>query len=548
MGFAEKLAEFLRLNEEEKAYTGYPQMQVGLNKPRKTGYSTGFLEGATGAEPMQSQGVLTNPNYEAYAQGKNTGELVGIGAMAIPGYAMALRAGAPKAAQAIENYMAKTGGLQYAMPPSESKALMSEFVPGVKAGEEMMVTHTTTPEKLYGANKLGGMPVPSLAINKASEPLLDRFGDITLVGGKEMAIPSKVNPVFKSDAYTKRRPEIIYNMDDKSEQNLKKMFGDLPKELPRGEQELGNLIENIGKAPDNKLVQAKFLQEKGMLPNPADYTDKWQFNEQVSKLRQANQSEFDSWLDNFNSTLPENGVKVKEQLYKGYSNTTGKRKYAPADLENIVKEMKGGANTEGWDYGVGNLRAVATPKFKKFDEITKSRDRILSNDDFTKVKEKSDEIYNSLRSRLYELDKNYSAGDAMLEVAETGNINALDRIYKDLPKELKADVSVYINGLKQMPSTYFEIKPQRAVSIGEFKGAIVPSDLPDKARTVLEKAGIKDIYTYANAEERKALTKKFGKEMFAGIPALPLAMPTDDAKAKTRQQILEEQFNKKRVE
>jgi hypothetical protein len=36
--------------------------------------------------------------------------------------------------------------------------------------------------------------------------------------------------------------------------------------------------------------------------------------------------------------------------------------------------------------------------------------------------------------------------------------------------------------------------------------------------------------------------------MFAGIPALPLAMPTDDAKAKTRQQILEEQFNKKRVE
>ena len=424
---------------------------------------------------------------------------------------------------------------------------MSEFVPGVKAGEEMMVTHTTTPEKLYGAEKLGGMPVPSLAINKANEPLLDRFGDITLVGGKEMAIPSKVNPVYKSDAYTKRRPEILYNMDYKSEQNLKKMFGDLPKELPRGEQELGNLIENIGKAPDNKLVQAKFLQEKGMLPNPADYADKWQFNEQILKLRQANQSEFDSWLNSFNTNLSNQGVNVKEKLFKGYT-PSGNRKYAFADLENIVKEMKGGANTEGWDYGVGNLRAVATPKFKKFDEITKSRDRILSNDDFTKVKEKSDEIYNSLRNRLYELDKNYSAGDAMLEVAETGNINALDRIYKDLPKELKADVSVYINGLKQMPSTYFEIKPQRAVGIGEFKGAIVPSDLPEKAKTILEKAGIKDIYTYANADERKALTKKFGKEMFAGIPALPLAMPNDEVKAKTRQQQLEEQFNKKRVE
>ena len=547
MAWTDKLADFLRLNDGEQAYTGYPQMQVGLNKPRQAGYATGFLEGTTGMDSMQPKNFITDPNYDQYAQGKNIGEAVGIGAMAIPGYAMALRAGAPKAAQMVENYMAKTGGLQYAVPPSESKTLMSEFVPGVKAGEEMMVTHTTTPEKLYGAEKLGGMPVPSLAINKASEPLLDRFGDITLVGGKEMAIPSKVNPVYKSDAYTKRRPEIIYNIDYKSEQNLKKMFGDLPKELPRGEQELGNLIENIGKAPDNKLVQAKFLQEKGMLPNPADYADKWQFNEQISKLRQANQSEFDSWLDSFNTNLSNQGVNVKEKLFKGYT-PSGSRKYAPADLENIVKEMKGGANTEGWDYGVGNLRAVATPKFKKFDEITKSRDRILSNDDFTKVKEKSDEIYNSLRNRLYELDKNYSAGDAMLEVAETGNINALDRIYKDLPKELKADVSVYINGLKQMPSTYFEIKPQRAVGIGEFKGAIVPSDLPDKAKTILEKAGIKDIYTYANADERKALTKKFGKEMFAGIPALPLAIPNDEVKAKTRQQQLEEQFNKKRVE
>ena len=454
----------------------------------------------------------------------------------------------PEAMQEFtQNYAPNVMGSIKNVTTPIAKALMSEFVPGVKAGEEMMVTHTTTPEKLYGADRLGGMPVPSLAINKADQPLLDRFGDITLVGGKEMAIPSKVNPVFKSDAYTKRRPEIIYNMDSKSEQNLKKMFGDLPKELPIGERDLGILIENIGKAPDNRLVQAKFLQEKGMLPNPADYPDKWQFNEQISKLRQANQGEFDAWLDNFQTSLPEQGVNVKEQLFKGYSDTTGKRKYAPADLENIVKEMKGGANTEGWDYGVGNLRAVATPKFKKFDEIVKSRDRILYNDDFTKVKEKSDEIYNSLRSRLYELDKNYSAGDAMLEVAETGNINALDRIYKEIPKELKADVSVYINGLKQMPSTYFEVKPQRAVKIGEFKGALVPSDLPAKAKTILEKAGIKEIYQYADEAERKSLIKKFGKDMFAGIPALPLAMPNDEAKAKTRQQLLEEQFNKKSV-
>lgn len=81
---ATKLADLLRLNDGEQAYVGYPQMQVGLTKPRQTGYATGFLENATGLPPMQSQGVLTNPNYDAYAQGQNTGEAAGIGAMAVP--------------------------------------------------------------------------------------------------------------------------------------------------------------------------------------------------------------------------------------------------------------------------------------------------------------------------------------------------------------------------------------------------------------------------------------------------------------------------------
>jgi hypothetical protein len=78
------LAELLRLNDENQAYTGYPQMQVGLTKPRQAGYATGFLEGATGANSMQPKNPITDPNYDAYAQGKNTGELVGIGAMALP--------------------------------------------------------------------------------------------------------------------------------------------------------------------------------------------------------------------------------------------------------------------------------------------------------------------------------------------------------------------------------------------------------------------------------------------------------------------------------
>jgi hypothetical protein len=111
MAWTDKLADFLRLNDGEQAYVGYPQMQVGLNKPRQAGYTTGFLEGATGMDSMQPKNPITDPNFESYEQGKNTGEAAGIAAMALPAYASLLRAGAPKAYNALENYMVKTGGM-----------------------------------------------------------------------------------------------------------------------------------------------------------------------------------------------------------------------------------------------------------------------------------------------------------------------------------------------------------------------------------------------------------------------------------------------------
>lgn len=128
MAFLDKLADMLRLNDGEQAYTGYPQMKVGLTKPRQAGYATGFLEGATGAESMQPKNPITDPNYDRYAQGKNTGEAVGIAAMAIPAYAMALKAGAPKAAQMSEDYLRKIGGIADVVPVGPNRIPSNEIL------------------------------------------------------------------------------------------------------------------------------------------------------------------------------------------------------------------------------------------------------------------------------------------------------------------------------------------------------------------------------------------------------------------------------------
>ena len=87
MATLKELADLLRLNDGEQAYTGYPQMQVGLTKPRQAGTATGFLESATGLPSMQPKNPITDPNYEAYAQGQNYGNLANAALMAAPSIA-----------------------------------------------------------------------------------------------------------------------------------------------------------------------------------------------------------------------------------------------------------------------------------------------------------------------------------------------------------------------------------------------------------------------------------------------------------------------------
>jgi hypothetical protein len=408
---------------------------------------------------------------------------------------------------------------------------MSQFVPGVQAGSELLVQHNLSPEKLIAADKLGGMPVPSLAINKIENPI-SGFGDISLIGSKEMAIPSAKNPVYKSDAYTKRAPNIDYNIDFKSQQNLEGLLSDVIDKVPSGQAKFSTLTQDYKYKADNKLLKAKFLQDKNALPDRSSFKDDYNYMNEIDNLVNANNNEYYSWLNNFESNLPNVGVNVQERLFKGYT-PSGNRKYSPVTLENIVKEMKGGASSEGWNYGVGNVRALVTPKFKNLKEITSSRDRLISNKDFAPIKDEFDAGYNNLTSRLREINPSYDANDAILDIAQNRNFGVLKDQYTNVPDSLKADIQTYFDSLKKMPTEYFEIKPQRAVNIGEFQGAIIPKDTPQTARDILSKQGITNIFEYGSPEERIDLFKKFGSNMFSVAPGVGL-LAVDENKTKKK--------------
>jgi hypothetical protein len=436
---------------------------------------------------------------------------------------------APVAGRVVGRMIKATEGLPVGMsikPVGDVVGLMQptrpSFVSGVEAGKEMIVHHNISPQKLANVEKIGGMPVPSIAISNVDNPLLN-FGDISLIGSKEMAIPSAKNPVFGFDAYTARAPKIDYQMDAKSAKNLKNMFADVADDV--GDYRIGELTQNWNDRQYSQPMMAKFLKEKGALPNKKDFDADWKYSSAISDGVSNLRAEYGDWLNDFNKRLPEAGVEIKERIFKGFTDS-GNRKYAPATLENLVKEMKGGAGSEGFMYGVGNIRAVATPKFKNLNQVKASRESIVTSEQFEPIKNQINSAFGDLTERLGKLEGlsgySYDAPDALYEIGQTRNVNLLDKIYKDVPQSLKADVQIFMNKLREMPTEYFEIKPQRAVQVGEFKGAILPSNAPQQSIDYLRSQGLQDLYYYSTPEERKELFKKFGNQMFATVPAIPL--------------------------
>ena len=84
------------------------------------------------------------------------------------------------------------------------------------ADKDLVVYHNVSTGKLREAIKLGGLPMPSLAITKRDIPFGD-FGEITLIGDKDVIDPrkSRSNEVFSRDAYTVRKPVVNYEVPAK---------------------------------------------------------------------------------------------------------------------------------------------------------------------------------------------------------------------------------------------------------------------------------------------------------------------------------------------
>jgi hypothetical protein len=292
-----------------------------------------------------------------------------------------------------------------AKPPKKKKVATKEpektfAVPvSPETSNPLMGLHNTSERKLGMVQRLGGFPVPSLAVVNP-ENKFEGFGDISLIAPKALVTPKSGNPVYASDVYSARFPAL---------------------------------------------------------------------NEDETKI------------------------------FRGY--TDNGRRYAPLTLANVVREMRGNPrNAENWNYGAGSVRAVVTPEFRSMGEMRDARTRIIPSSDFAPLGDEANDMLYALGEKFLPYSKfaRPSILDFPEQLAEAARIgfHDLNYNYENLPPELLNEARSYLGHLRDMPTEYFEAKPQRGVDLSEFAGAIVPASTSDEILEMLQNKGVSDIQRY----------------------------------------------------
>lgn len=223
-------------------------------------------------------------------------------------------------------------------------------------------------------------------------------------------------------------------------------------------------------------------------------------SETLSNIRKAvsnYEDSFRSYVDGIVETMP-----AKEKIWNG-TDGYGRNKYVAHTIENVVKKLKkdlrGG---ESFNYGMPNVRAAVTPKFKSIADIQANKHRIVSKEEFETARNALEKEGDLLANKLGV--STLDIYDVLWNVVDENTSKAFGYAGIKDTQENRMAVDAFLNKLKALPTEYFEGKAKDITQFSNFAGAVVPDNLAKNAYDVLEKSGVK-IFTYDSTDPKSRI-------------------------------------------
>lgn len=194
-------------------------------------------------------------------------------------------------------------------------------------------------------------------------------------------------------------------------------------------------------------------------------------------------------------------------------------------LENIVKAMKEGQEERGgntWGASAKTLQSVATPEYRSIQEIKADSGR-LGMDEGAEYEAKLQAIDDQIGSIITKIKQGNKAhsdnsfvesdiiGSILMETSKgKRTVDAIMRAFSKegykISSQTAQDIQAVYQAAAEMPTGYFEAKPQRAVGFDEVLAAVIPDDSSKKLRDGLEQAGVR-MLEYKTGDDADRLAK-----------------------------------------
>ncbi len=224
---------------------------------------------------------------------------------------------------------------------------------------------------------------------------------------------------------------------------------------------------------------------------------------------------YEAWLrETYDGLIRDEGIyNGKDPFTASGTRKSFKQMHYAVTLENIVRAMnEAGAKAVGTFGGVSAVREEAVKDFSSVDEMHQNEGmlRTMDQDEYKKMEGEYIDQIGKIAHRIMRTGDNSfiqadNAADAILDAVRTrktaaGIEKALKSYGMNVYEGVGNDILNLMHKISEMPTEYFEAKPQRAVGLDEIAMVVAPDTITNEQTKTLNENGI-PLQTYEAGNE-----------------------------------------------
>ena len=225
------------------------------------------------------------------------------------------------------------------------------------------------------------------------------------------------------------------------------------------------------------------------------------------------------WVnDLFGGAEEKSGIRNSKDAYTASGNRRSfEALHWENNLENIVKAMLEQDETGGAFFSGTGIWGVSAKKYNSISDIKNdsSRLRTMNEAEYNALKEQYGARMQEIAQTLIDPknDNYFIANDDAYSLIvdavrnskdESGILRYLKKYNSRATEKTASDIAALVRDIAEMPTGYFEAKPQRAVGFDEVKAVILPDNASGELISRLESDGINTV-TYKAGDENSRL-------------------------------------------